>query len=177
MTTNNNKGNADMNNTIKGYRVSYTIIVDHPERRGPTYPEVAPLTRIHTSETFATQGAAVRYFEGMLAGESDFSSEYVSKVGVDRMYQGRSPRCVRRVVERARPARWLLDYAAKPANLKAWSLTDGTLFGTCERCKAAFAGEPKGATLCEHVDAAELATLLELAAQVAADTAAEKKAA
>lgn len=163
-----------MNNTIKGYRVNFTIIVDHPERRDASFAPVEPNTRIHTSIEFKTQGAAVRYFEGLLAGEDDFGSEYVSKASVDRLYVGRSPRTVRRQVERARPARWALDYAATPAGVKAWSLTDGTLFAYCERCKANL---NLGAEPCEHVDLGELAELHRLAERVAADTAAEKKAA
>jgi len=171
MTT---KGDNMNNNTITGYRVSYTIIVDHPERRDSTFAPVAPGTRIHTAEVFASQGAAVRYFDGLLAGEADFSSEYVSKATVDRMYSGRSPRCVRRTVERARPARWALDYAAKPAGVRAWSLTDGALFAYCERCGAGLCVDDRP---CDHVDLGQLAELHRLAAQVAADTATEKKAA
>lgn len=163
-----------MNNTIAGYRVSFTIIVDHPELRGPSFAPVAPGTRIHTSETFTSQGAAVRYFDGILDGEADFASEYVSKVGVNRMYSGRSPRHVRLTVERARLARWALDYASPPAGVKAWSLTDGTLFAYCERCNASL---NLGDMPCDHVDLGKLAELHRLADRVAADTATEKKAA
>lgn len=91
-----------MSNTVTGYQVRFTVVVDRPERRGPSYAPVPAGHRIPTTFTFPTQGAAVRYWESILAGGEDYASEYVSKAQVVRTYAGRSPAFVRKEVQRAR---------------------------------------------------------------------------
>jgi len=148
------------NNTITGYRVSFTITVDCPERRDASFTPVEAGTKIHSSWHFDSQGAAVRCFDGMLAGEEDYSSEYVSKCSVERMYAGRSPRCIRRPVERnprtVNGSRWTFNNAPAIPGVSHWTLTDGTPVAYCKTCKA----DLVAGTCCQHVNRVQLDNLL-----------------
>lgn len=98
-----------MTDTAKPFEVRYTLTVDRPELRGPSYSPIAAGTKVQFVDCFATQGAAVRRFEAMLRGEWDYPSEYVSSVDVvarpRRLPPNTTwmrPRTVRRWVKRDR---------------------------------------------------------------------------
>ena len=143
-----------MNKEIQGYRVHYTIIIDHPERRDATYPVVSEGTRLHFNDYYPTQKQAVDRFNWLINGESDFESEYVSKVCVDRMYHNRSPRTVRLPVERNRPDRWAIDFAPALENVRFWSCYNGSLAAYCSVCRADLTSD-----LCSHVDKFKIGVL------------------
>lgn len=82
------------------FELRFSITVDRPELRGPTYPVVAAGHIIHSAWNYASQADAVRMFEAILGGECDFGSEYVSKISVVQMREGQSPRRVRKQVIR-----------------------------------------------------------------------------
>lgn len=84
------------------YQVRTTIVVDRPELRGPTYPVVRAGHRIQWTQTYASQGAAVRAAASILRGGEDHSSEFVGVVEVLHVRPMRGPRVVRRRVERDR---------------------------------------------------------------------------
>ncbi len=89
----------------KPFVLSFVLVVDRPTLRGPTYPVVAPGVRLAQTHSFATQGAAVRAFEGLLAGDYDYPSEYVAKCEVYKVNArgyASGGRTVRKLVERAR---------------------------------------------------------------------------
>lgn len=143
---------------VSHYEVEYCNCVDHPERRDSSFsPVPAGFRRAH-SERFSTQGAAVRYFEGLLRGESDFSSEYICWAAVYRCYAHRSGKCIRRRVDRERPARWVYDHEPAPKNVKGWSCVDGSPAAYCAVCEADLAEDGP----CEHVDPEALANWLAL---------------
>lgn len=62
------------------YIVSYTTTVDRPELRGSTYPVVPANTKIPARIWCPTRTVALSVVKGLLAGEEDFASEYVSSV-------------------------------------------------------------------------------------------------
>lgn len=62
------------------YIVSFTTTVDRPELRGATYPVVSTGTKIPTRIWCPTCTIALNLVKGLLAGEDDFASEYVSSV-------------------------------------------------------------------------------------------------
>lgn len=84
------------------YEVRWMIKVDRPERRCPTFPVVPAGTAIHQVITFTSQRAAVIFFDGILAGELDFGSEYVQFASVYAYRVGHFRRTVRREVRRTR---------------------------------------------------------------------------
>jgi hypothetical protein len=86
----------------KSYRVTQVIVCDRPELRGETFHPVAPGHRTVYSVNYTTQTRAVREYEAILAGQNDFSTEYVARVDVVQLREGRSSRVVRRRVERTR---------------------------------------------------------------------------
>lgn len=86
----------------KQFEVRWTITVDRPELRGPTFAAVAPGHKISQRIVTDSQPSAVRVFEGLLEGSEDFASEFVSSVEVVQLYSGRSPRVVRARRERFR---------------------------------------------------------------------------
>lgn len=92
--------------TASYFTVDFTIVVDRPDRRGPDFLKVEAGHKFHESWQYRTRGEAIRVFASILRGEHDFGSEYVSKVEVlDRdCYRDRSPKYVRRPVERRRKA-------------------------------------------------------------------------
>lgn len=96
--------NAHKNTTI-GYRVRFTTLVDRPELRGPSYPVVAAGTKIHYEEFCTSYNRAIARFEELVRGEFDFSSEFNSKVSVDRVMHHGSGRTVRAQVTRTRSAK------------------------------------------------------------------------
>lgn len=87
--------------TVPVYEVRYTITIDAPELRGPTYPTVAPGTKSSWVERFTSCGRAVHRFDYLRAGNDDFSSEYVTRVAVIRR-DGERTRTIRREVRRTR---------------------------------------------------------------------------
>lgn len=92
--------------TASYYTVDFRIVVDRPDRRGEDFSQVPAGHRIHTSWQYRTRREALAVFEAILRGDYDFGSEYVACVEVlDRdCYRTRSPRWVRRPVERRRKA-------------------------------------------------------------------------
>lgn len=62
------------------YIVNYTTTVDHPELRGASYPTVPTNTKIPARVWCPTRTIALAIVKGLLDGEEDFNSEYVSSV-------------------------------------------------------------------------------------------------
>jgi len=146
------------NPAITHYEVTYCTCVDYPERRGPSFPVVHKGHRSVANIRFSTQGAATRYYEGILQGASDFSSEYVCWVEVVRWYTSGPARYVRKRVDRPRPARWVFDHNPAPTNAKGWSCNDGSPCAFCEVCAQDLVDKPT----CEHVDQAAMNAWLAL---------------
>jgi len=72
-----------MSNTkTERYEVRFTITVDRPELRGPTYAPVAAGTKIPTVVTTTSHNQAVRLYDAILRGEEEYRSEYVTSVQV-----------------------------------------------------------------------------------------------
>ena len=141
---------------VEYFEVEYCVDVDHPERRGPGLSKEK--RRQASRERFKTQGAAVGYYKGILAGECDYSSEYMAWVQVFHVRPGKRARCVRKRVDRKRAGRWVYDLNPAPEGTKGWSLTDGTPFIYCVTCKLTLdEGFP-----CKHVDQDELEAWLAL---------------
>lgn len=85
------------------YAVEFAVMVDHPELRNDSYPQVAAGRVLGQRIEFRTQRAAVALFEAILRGEEDFASEFVVRVQVVRLNpRGGSPVWVRRPAERKR---------------------------------------------------------------------------
>jgi len=66
------------------YTIRYTTTVDRPERRGPSFPQVAAGAKLQDCHKGLSFASAKRSMADLLAGEYDFSSEYVSSVQVTR---------------------------------------------------------------------------------------------
>lgn len=62
------------------YVVTVVTEVDRPDRRDSSFAPVAPGHRIADHHYFDNAGAARRFFEGVLAGELDFASEFVNTI-------------------------------------------------------------------------------------------------
>ncbi len=71
-----------MKNYTIVYRVFAQTTVDRPERRDSSYAVVAAGTKIATYQRRSTRAAAIKEFDRMVAGDDDFSSEFVSIVEV-----------------------------------------------------------------------------------------------
>lgn len=84
------------------YEVRFTITVDAPDRRGPSFPEVAAGTKIQMAWSYPTQRQAVHVFDAIRNGEHDFGSEYVSSAEVVRIAGEWKISTVRRSVSRKR---------------------------------------------------------------------------
>jgi hypothetical protein len=71
-----------MTNKLKAdcFEVWFTLVVDHPELRGPSYQPVPAGHRVHTVMTCKTHKEAALLADGMIAGEWDFGSEYMTSV-------------------------------------------------------------------------------------------------
>lgn len=88
------------------FTVEFLTIVDRPDRRGPDFLKVAAGHRFLTRWSYRTRGEALKVFASLLRGDSDFGSEYVARAEVldCDCYRDRSPRYVRRPIERKRRA-------------------------------------------------------------------------
>lgn len=86
----------------KTFEVRWTVVADRPELRNASYAPVAAGTKVHQRQVTTSQTQAIRLFEELLGGEWDFAAEYVAAAAVSQLYTGRSPRTVRRRVERER---------------------------------------------------------------------------
>lgn len=86
----------------KTFEVRWTVVADRPELRNASYAPVAPGTKSFNRQVTTSQTQAIRLFEELLGGEWDFAAEYVAAAAVSQLYTGRSPRTVRRRVERER---------------------------------------------------------------------------
>ena len=75
-----------MTTTHNYYQVSYTLLVDHPEMRGPTFKPVTAGHISHHRLSVNTLAEAVSLFNDIKGGSYDFSSECVLRVRVDRMH-------------------------------------------------------------------------------------------
>jgi hypothetical protein len=84
------------------YEVRYWLVVDHPELRGPTFPEVDAGTVILNRDSYQNRKDAIQFAKGLVTGGYDFGSEYVRAVEVLQMLEGQSPRYIRRRVNRER---------------------------------------------------------------------------
>lgn len=71
------------------YEVRFVIVVDHPELRGPTYQPVEAGHRSSQVFTCKSWAEAARYADGMIQGEWDFGSEYVTSVQAVACASGR----------------------------------------------------------------------------------------
>lgn len=90
------------------YIVSFSVIVDFPERRDASFVPVRPGTTVLTKKEFLKHSEAVSFFNGLLDGEWDFGSEYVYRASCYRMdawsdNHGSAP-TVRKEVRRCRKA-------------------------------------------------------------------------
>lgn len=133
------------------FEVEFCTHVDHPERRDASFVR-RDEHRQADRWRYETQGAAVGVFDEMVKGQWDCVSEYICWVQVYHVRQGQRARCVRKRVDRERPARWAYDLTPCPEGTRGWSLNDGTPFIYCETCKLTLdEGFP-----CKHVDQAEL---------------------
>lgn len=97
------------------YEVRFTITVDKPELRGPTYPVVPAGKKIPTTWTYASYTAAVNEYAAILRGEWDFSSEYVSSVAVYKIPPASRYVTIRKNVMRKRGSK------TTAASIAAWS--------------------------------------------------------
>lgn len=61
-----------------GYVVSYTTTVDYPELRGPSYSVVPAGFKIPQRIWCPKRSIALSLVKGILEGEEDFESEYVT---------------------------------------------------------------------------------------------------
>lgn len=62
------------------YIVNFVTVVDRPDLRGETYPVVKPGTTVSERVSTLSRSSAASLVNGILAGEEDFSSEYVKAV-------------------------------------------------------------------------------------------------
>lgn len=139
------------------YEVQYCVHVDHPELRDESFSR-RDEHKSASSQRFETQGAAVCFFNEIVAGNWDYGSEYMCWVQVHEVRPGKAPRCVRKRVDRERSARWVYDHNPAPEGTSAWSLTDGTPAIYCKRCKLWLAD----GVSCKHIDQEELEAWLAL---------------
>ena len=82
------------------YTVFSTITVDRPENRGPSFRPVSAGTVCPFHFENLSYTGAIRVFNAILAGEYDFSSEFISSVWVRRNNSVRI--CARETVRRVR---------------------------------------------------------------------------
>ena len=64
------------------YSVAWVVTVDHPERRGPSYPAVRPGTEVDYQRTFRRRPEAEASFRELASGADDSAGEFVSLVEV-----------------------------------------------------------------------------------------------
>jgi hypothetical protein len=88
--------------TEKRFEVRYTITVDRPELRDASFAPVEPGKKLPQTAYFATQGEAVRFFNTLIAGEGDYSSEHVTSAQVLQKVPGKAARNIRKWTTRAR---------------------------------------------------------------------------
>lgn len=84
-----------------GYSVQWRLVVDHPEKRDSSFRPVPPGS-FGQRRDFTTQALALGLYESLLRGDEDFAAEYPTEIRVLRHYPNRSPRYVRKPVQRAR---------------------------------------------------------------------------
>lgn len=114
------------------YEVRFTITVDRPELRGPTFKAVEAGLKIPTMYGYANYSAAVRAYEACRKGEWDFYSEYVSLLEVVRVRTNGAVETVRRPMFRKRPIK-VFHFEKPPAGATSyWS--HYTTFKREERC-------------------------------------------
>jgi hypothetical protein len=77
-------GRETSDDPIIGYRLLLTLVVDHPDRRGPSYPVVPAGHRYDHDEPLQDLASGERQMTALRAGrtEHDSGSEYVAEVGV-----------------------------------------------------------------------------------------------
>lgn len=90
--------------TPTGYRVSWVLVVDRPEKRMPGMLQPRAGTRRAEQKSFTSQKDAISFAIGLASGESDFAAEYPTDITVLRTYDNRSPTRVRKPVVRERGA-------------------------------------------------------------------------
>ena len=71
------------------YEVRFTLVVDHPELRGPSFEPVEAGHRSAQVWTCKTWKEAAAYADGMVRGEWDFGSEHVTSVQALACAEGR----------------------------------------------------------------------------------------
>lgn len=120
----------------KFFYVRFCVTVDRPELRDPSYPKVAPGTKMPSESYFPSQTAAVTFFESLMRGESDFPSEYVSSASVVQSNSyGENRRSVRKGGFRKADPVKRMHYCA--ACREAWA-AGKTGCKTCEAMKAKY---------------------------------------
>jgi hypothetical protein len=67
-----------MTKTATTYEIRFTVTVDRPELRGPTYPVVAKNHKIPTTWRYSSMAAAKAQLEAIASGREDYQAEYVS---------------------------------------------------------------------------------------------------
>ena len=142
---------------MRRYEVEYCVHVDHPELRDSSYLR-RDEHKSASKRWFDTRAGALNFFNGALKGFEDCGSEYLCWIQVHTLEDGKLGRCIRKRVDRERPARWVFDHHPLPAPARGWSLRDGSPFAYCKEC---------GLTLhegfpCKHVDQADLDAWLAL---------------
>ncbi len=89
-------------NTV-GYRVFYTVVVDHPEKRDRSYHPVPAGTVINSDAFFEKPAHAVAYYDAIVAGREDFGSEFMSSASVKRLLVGGKTEEYHPEIKRSRP--------------------------------------------------------------------------
>jgi len=139
------------------YEVEFCTHVDHPEKRDASFVRRDVHKQVNR-DRFQSQGAAVGYFNQIVNGQWDFSSEYVCWVQVYHVRPHKRARCVRKRVDRERPERWVYDHNPAPEGTSAWSLNDGNPAVYCKTCNKWM----DDGVACEHVKQEELEAWLAL---------------
>jgi hypothetical protein len=77
-------GRETSDDPIIGYRLLLTLVIDHPERRGPSYPFVQAGQRFDLDEPLQSAESGERQIAALRAGRTDYdtAAEYVAEVGV-----------------------------------------------------------------------------------------------
>ena len=72
---------------IVDYVVRWTVTVDRPELRGPSFRPVAAGTKVPMTEHFADRASALRFGQQVLGPDWHFASEYVSSAHVSARHE------------------------------------------------------------------------------------------
>jgi hypothetical protein len=82
------------------FTVTYTYIIDFPERRGPSYPVYPAHTAISLTKSFSSRRHAVSFFNELASGEGDCASDFTCSVSCMERWPEGPCRTVRKRIER-----------------------------------------------------------------------------